>query len=103
MIYTFFAVHIPNLVTDYTVLGLPPLLIIYSSSIITFPAAAVLAIIAIKSYLKTKDIRNLSIVAGVIVVSVAGTLYIVQFPSLLYLAEFIGIAMLWIGFYRPKG
>ena len=58
---------------------------------------------ALISFKKNKDYRNIVIVAGVLEVSVAGTLYIVSFPSLLYAAEFLGIVLLWIGFYRrPK-
>jgi hypothetical protein len=34
-----------------------------------------------------------------VVVSVAGSLYLVQFPAFLYYSEFIGILLLWLGFF----
>ncbi len=102
LVYSFTASQAQSIVVNYVATGLPPLLVIYASSIITFPAAAVLAIVTLISYIHTKDLRNVSIIAGVVVVSVAGTLYIVSFPSLLYIAEFIGIVLLWIGFFRGK-
>jgi uncharacterized membrane protein YwzB len=101
--YSLLATKITNFIMDYIAYGNPPLLVIYASSFVTFPAAAILVIIALKTYLKTKSYKMLSIVIGVIIVSIAGTLYIVQFPSLLYAAEFIGILLLWVGFYSPKG
>jgi hypothetical protein len=100
--YSLIATRVTNFIMDYIAFGNPPLLVIVSSSLVTFPAAAVLVIIALKSYLKTKSYQMLSIIIGVVIVSIAGTLYIVQFPSLLYAAEFIGILLLWIGFYSPK-
>jgi hypothetical protein len=103
MLYTLVILKIPNLVINYIVYGPLPILVVYSSSFITFPAAAVLVIVAASSYIKRKDYRYLSIISGVIIVSIAGTLYIVTFPSLLYLAEFLGIVLLWIGFFRSKG
>lgn len=100
--YSLIVVKITNFIMDYIAFGNPPLIVIVSSSLVTFPAAAILIIIALKSYLKTKSYQMLSIIIGVVIVSIAGTLYIVQFPSLLYAAEFIGILLLWIGFYSPK-
>jgi uncharacterized membrane protein YwzB len=101
--YSLVATRVTNFIVNYIAYGNPPLLVIYSSSIVTFPAAAILIMVALKSYLKTKSYRMLSIIVGVVIVSIAGTLYIVQFPSLLYAAEFIGILLLWVGFYsRPK-
>jgi hypothetical protein len=54
------------------------------------------------SYRKTRNKKLLSIIAGVIVVSIAGTLYIVAFPAFLYYAELAGIALLWLGFVDFK-
>jgi hypothetical protein len=100
--YSLVVTKVTNFITNYIAYGNPPLLVIYSSSFVTFPAAAILVIIAAKTYIKTKSYQMMSIIVGVIIVSIAGTLYIVQFPSLLYAAEFIGILLLWIGFYSPK-
>jgi hypothetical protein len=100
--YSLVVTKVTNFIVNYIAYGNPPLLVIYSSSIVTFPAAAILIIIAAKSYLAKKSYQMLSIIIGVVIVSIAGTLYIVQFPSLLYAAEFIGILLLWLGFYTPK-
>lgn len=87
-----------DIVTHGVVFGVIPLLISISSIVITFPAAIVLILIAAVSYKKTRNPKLISIIIGVIVVSVAGTLYIVEFPAFLYYAEFVGILLLWIGF-----
>lgn len=96
--YTLLAYNVGNILTNYIVYGSLPFWIAISSSLVTFPAAIVLIAVAAKSYAKGKDKRMLSIIAGVIIVSIAGTLYLVQYPAFLYAAEFIGIAMLIYGF-----
>lgn len=92
--------NIGNLVEDYVVVGLPPIITIIASSIVTIPASAILIWIAAISYLRTRNIKMISIIAGVIVVSLAGGLYITSFPAFLYYSEFIGIILLWLGFFR---
>ena len=89
---------LPNMIITGVVSGVLPLLIVITSSIVTFPAAALLIIISYISYRKKADRKLISIIAGVIVVSIAGTLYIAAFPAFLYYAEFIGIVLLWLGF-----
>jgi hypothetical protein len=89
-----------NLLLNYVVAGNPPTLIVVFSSVITFPAAAVLLVTAAMSYMKTKSNKMLSIIAGVVVISVAGSLYIAQFPAFLYYSEFVGILLLWFGFFN---
>jgi hypothetical protein len=76
------------------------LLVSIASSIITFPAAAILVIVAALSYKRTRNVKMLSIIAGVIVVSIAGGLYIEAIPAFLYYSEFIGIVLLWLGFFN---
>ena len=78
---------------------MPPLLVTVFSTLITIPASIVLLAVAILGYLKTKNKKMLSIIAGVVFVVIAGTLYIVSFPALLYISEFVGILLLWYGFY----
>ena len=73
-----------------------------ASLLTTFPAAAILVAVAALTYIKTRSPKMLSIIAGVIVVSVAGTLYIVSFPALLYYSEFFGILLLWLGFFDMR-
>lgn len=92
-----------NIVQDYVAFGNPALPVILGSSFITFPASVILVWMALLSYSKTGSRKMLSIVAGVIVVVIAGTLYIAAFPAFLYVSEFIGILLLWAGFYsRPQ-
>ena len=86
-----------NVIINHIVYGILPLGVVAASSMVTFPAAILLIAIAIKSYTKGKSRKMLSIIAGVIIVSVAGTLYIVQMPVFLYYSEFIGILLLWYG------
>ncbi|AKA49416.1 hypothetical protein IX51_10265 [uncultured archaeon] len=90
-----------NIISNYVVFGALPLLVILSSSLITFPAAVIILYVAIVSYRRTHNRKMLSIIAGVIIVSVAGTLYIAKFPAFLYYAEFVGILLLWAGFFNP--
>ena len=96
--YTIFSADQGNLIMNYVVAGQPTLPVIIMSSIATFAAAIIIVAIALLSYGKTHSAKMLSIIAGVVVVSIAGTVYIVAYPYLLYYAEFIGIALLWIGF-----
>jgi hypothetical protein len=98
-IYFLLTEQIPNLLTSFVVFNPNlPLGVLIMSSVITFPAAIILIVVAALSYMKKKSNKLLSIIAGVIVVSVAGTLYIVGFPAFLYYSEFIGILLLWYGF-----
>jgi MFS family permease len=90
---------IGNILDNYVVYGTIPLSIITVSSIITFPAVIVLIVIAAFGYRRTKSPKMLSIIAGVVVTAIAGSLYTVQFPAFLYYSEFIGILLLWLGFF----
>ncbi|MEM3227686.1 MAG: hypothetical protein QXK65_01930 [Candidatus Micrarchaeaceae archaeon] len=91
-----------NIIVTYVVFGALPLPVVIASSLIAFPAAVLLAVIAAMSYRRTRSSKMLSIIAGVVVVSVAGTLYIAAFPEFLYFAEFAGILLLWLGFFDIK-
>jgi len=97
-----YSVNVGNLLVGGVVAGIPPYNVIYASSLATFPAAIVLIAVAAIGYKRTRNIKMLSIIAGVVVVSVAGTLYIASFPSFLYYAEFAGMLLLWLGFYDFK-
>ena len=96
--YCIFGFSQPYLITNHVVWGNPTLNTIITSSVATFAAAIVILVIATKSYLKTHSKKTLSIMIGVIEVSIAGTLYIASYPYFLYFAEFAGIVLLWIGF-----
>ncbi len=98
LLYSILESSMNNMIIDYVVAGQPPVLVTIASTLVTVPAAIVLVATAYVSYKARKDIRMLSIIAGVIIVSVSGALYIVQYPAFLYLAEVIGIGLLWYGF-----
>ncbi len=102
LVLSLYLYRIGNIINSYVVFGSLPLQVVLSSSLVTFPAAVMLVLIAILTYRKTRDKKMISIIAGVIVVSVAGTLYIASFPAFLYFAEFIGILLLWAGFFDPS-
>jgi uncharacterized membrane protein YfcA len=95
---------IGNILDNYVVYGTIPVSVVTVSSIITFPAVIVLIVTAALSYRRTKNPKMLSIIAGVVIVAIAGSLYIAQFPAFLYYSEFIGILLLWFGFFSfPSG
>jgi hypothetical protein len=102
MIYTLASSQVGNIISNYIVYGILPMPVVIASSIATFPASLVIIAVAALSYAKTRNKKMLSIIVGVIIVSIAGTLYIVQFPVFLYYAEAIGIVLLWIGFYSKS-
>ncbi|WP_393971429.1 hypothetical protein OXIME_001705 [Oxyplasma meridianum] len=87
-----------NIIIGGVVFGPLPFLVAVASSFVTFPAAFILIVTAAISYREKKSHKMLYIIAGTVVVSIAGTLYIAAFPSFLYYAEFIGILLLWMGF-----
>ncbi|MDE1834018.1 MAG: hypothetical protein KGH64_01635, partial [Candidatus Micrarchaeota archaeon] len=98
LIYFTAVTDMGNLIQYYVVWNPPPLSVILLSSLITFPAAIVIAGIALKGFLQRRSYKLLSIIIGVIEVSIAGTLYIVAYPAFLYIAEVLGILLLWYGF-----
>lgn len=99
LLYTLLATNIGNLLINYVVAVPLSVFLTITSSLVTFPAAALLIVIAAVSFRKTGNKKMLSIIAGVVVVSIAGSLYIAQFPAFLYYSEFIGILLLWFGFF----
>ena len=98
LLITLILYPVGRIIIHHIVFGPLPLMVVISSSFVSFPAAFFIILIAALSYKKSRNIKLLSIIAGVIVVSIAGTLYIAAIPVFLYYAEFIGILLLWIGF-----
>lgn len=90
---------IGNVLQDYVVFGLLPTWVTITSAISTFVAAIILVAVAAIGYKQRRSRKMLYIIAGVVVVSVAGTLYIAAFPEFLYFSEFFGILLLWLGFF----
>lgn len=97
VIYSIVTSGIGNLLIGYVVAGLPPDFVIWTSSLATFPAAILIIVSAAIGYSKTKNVGLLSIIAGIIIVGIAGTLYISSFPEFLYISEFFGVLLLWNG------
>lgn len=96
--YALAASTIGNILQNGVVFGALPVMVIAGSALITFPAAVILVVVAAISYRKKGSWKLISIIMGTVLVSVAGTLYIASFPSFLYIAELIGIVLLWAGF-----
>lgn len=87
-----------NLMQNYVVALLPSIPVVITSSIATTAASVVLVVVAGKSYLQKHNPKMLSIIAGVVVVAIAGSFYIASVPELLYYSEFFGMVLLWLGF-----
>ena len=98
LLFSLVLTPVGNIIINGVVFGALPLLVTIASSFVTFPAAAILIVTAVLSYRTRKSYKMLDIIAGTVVVSIAGTLYIAAFPAFLYFAEFIGILLLWFGF-----
>ena len=90
---------VSGIIVNYVVYGVLPLPVVIVSAMGTFPAAIILIVVAALSYRKSRNMKMLSIIAGTLVVSIAGTLYIAAMPEFLYYSEFIGILLLWFGFF----
>jgi len=88
----------PTILSDGVFTGNPTLAVILASSLVTVPAAAVMVVGSLKSAFKLKLWRLLYVTAGILVISAAGTLYIVSVPITLYFAEFVGVLLLFVGF-----
>ena len=94
-------VSVPSsVVVDGVVSGLPPPVIEVLSSLITFPAAALLFVSSLYGAIRQHRLNLLYIAAGTAVISAAGALYLVSFPATLYYAEFVGVVLLFLGFVK---
>ncbi|MDE1856292.1 MAG: hypothetical protein KGH49_03610 [Candidatus Micrarchaeota archaeon] len=103
VLYSIWVGPVTNLVNDYVVSGQPSVFVILTSSLGTLPGAAAIIIVALKSWLKSKSVKMLSIIAGILIIGIAGTLYIATFPSFLYISELFGVFLIFFGFYEGKG
>ncbi len=92
-----------NLIVSGVVTGALPVNVTIGSVLITSVGATLLIIIALFSFLKTLNLKLVSIILGVLVLSAGGALYIASFPSFLYISEFMGILLMWLGFVNLRG
>ncbi len=96
-----FAIPVPvSVVVGGVIRGSPGLDLILASSLLTFPAAVLMAVTSLVGAWRTHRWNLALIFAGIVVISGAGSLYIVSFPVTLYYAEFLGVVLLFFGFLR---
>jgi len=86
-----------SMITAGIITGDPPLLLLVLSSLVTFPATAVLLAASYLSLRRTWRWQTLLMIAGAMILGAGGTLYIASFPVALYYAEFLGIVLLFLG------
>jgi hypothetical protein len=77
--------------------GAPPVLLLYVSSIVTFPATIVLLWSTVVALRRTFRWQTALMIAGALILAAGGTLYIGGYPIYLYYAEFVGIILLFLG------
>lgn len=87
-----------SIVVNGIVTGVPPFGIVVASALLTIPAALLMAGLALHDAVRFRALRLGLIAAGILVLAVAGTLYIVSIPVTLYYAEFVGVILLFFGF-----
>lgn len=96
-----FSFPIPgSVVIQGVITGNPGLALIIVSSLLTFPAATLMAATSLLGAWHTHRWNLIYILAGILVISGAGSLYIVAVPVTLYYAEYIGVVLLFLGFTR---
>jgi hypothetical protein len=89
-----------SVVTQGVITGSPGLALTVASSLVTFPAAVLMAVTSLYGAFRGKRWNLLYIGIGIIVISAAGSLYIASFPAALYYAEFVGVVLLFLGFVQ---
>lgn len=87
-----------SLLNNGIVTGNPPTGIVVASTLLTVPAAVLMAATSLWTARRLQRWRLAWIALGIIVISVAGGLYIASVPETLYYAEFLGVVFLYLGF-----
>jgi hypothetical protein len=90
----------PAVVSSGVITGSPGIGVIVASSLITFPAAAIMVGGALLGLVRSRRWNLAYIALGILVISAAGSLYIASFPVTLYYAEFAGVVLLFLGFIQ---
>lgn len=88
----------PDILSGGILVGNPPLGVVVTSTLLTVPASILMAGTSLLAAKRLRRWRLASIAAGIIVISIAGALYIVSVPETLYYAEFAGVVLLFFGF-----
>jgi len=90
--------------TGGVVTGNPPVAVLAASSLLTISASVMLAGSALYAAFWRKNWQLLYIAAGIIFISIAGSLFaFFSTPVLLYYAEFGGFLLLFLGFVKVPG
>jgi hypothetical protein len=98
-----FVTPVPSaLVVDGVVSGVPPLAVIVVSSLVTIPAAVLLIVSSLYGAWRRKRWQLLYVAGGTMVLSASGALYLAAFPLTQYYADFVGVALLFLGFVRLR-
>jgi hypothetical protein len=90
----------PSIVVAGVVSGIPSTPVVIASSLVTYPAAGLLIASSLYGALRGKRLQLLYITFGTVIIAAAGSLYLVAFPVSLYYAEFVGVALLFLGFVK---
>ncbi len=93
----------PGILSGGIVTGSPPLGILVASSALTVPAAVLMVVSSLMQARRQRRWRLAWIALGIIVISIAGGLYIASIPETLYYAEFVGVVLLFLGFGGVRG
>lgn len=90
----------PSILVAGVVTGSPPLGLLLASILVTVPATLLMVGVSLHGAIRQKRSSLLYVAAGIIVISAAGGLYVAAIPVTLYYAEFLGVALLALGFLR---
>jgi hypothetical protein len=98
LVYSLVVSTTGSLITNGVFNGSLPVMVTAGSSLVTFLAVIILIVVSLLSYLRIRNLKLISIILGVIVLSASGSLYIASFPAFLYIGNLIGLTLLWAGF-----
>lgn len=87
-----------GVVVNGVISGAPSPMVVVVSTLVTVPAAALLIVTSAYGAIRQHRYHLYYITAGTIVFSIAGALYVATFPVSLYYADFVGVALLFLGF-----
>jgi len=96
-VFSFLTPPPSGMVTNGVFTGNPSFLLLVLSSLVTFPATAVLLSAAVIALRRSRRWQTLLMIAGALILGTGGTLYIASFPVALYYTEFVGIVLLFLG------
>ena len=90
----------PSIVVNGVISGAPPSATTIASSIVTVPCAMLIIVGSLYGVVRQRRLSLLYIAFGAIVFAAAGALYVAAFPVTMYYADFVGVALLFLGFVK---